>query len=147
HLHRCFELQGSSEDSQFEWLYLRLQMKPSQEAERTLWKYINENHAHSAAMLEILASRYAVDARYHAARLCIERWLELEPKNVRALSALAMVADKTGAMEAAERALKEAVELAPELWRLRLQLANILLETADPAQAESHIQRLLRDHA
>ena len=73
-----------------------------------------------------------------------ERTLEIEPANPNAWRALALARAKTGDFEAAEKAMSEAVRLAPDDWRLRHQYAVLLNDRGKWDDADREVLEAIR---
>src|SRR5207253_1329973 len=110
------------------------------EVEERLWELVMEKHPLSPVILEALGNEYARSWRFNVAASAFVRWSALEPKNTRALAFAGLAFEQLGAREMPLKNYRKAVELAPERWQVRLRLAHVLLEQADPAAARPHLE-------
>jgi tetratricopeptide (TPR) repeat protein len=93
-------------------------------------------------ILEALSQGYLQTYRLAEALHCLDRWLQREPDNVRALVWRGEVKERRNDLPEAIRSYRRAVELDPE-EQARLRLALALTRYDQPAEAAGHFERLL----
>ncbi|HMF19024.1 MAG TPA: tetratricopeptide repeat protein, partial [Gemmataceae bacterium] len=142
HLGACQNLEGRSERLQLEWLLLRLQAGETTEVEPGLRNCVMEDHPQSNWILEALARSYIKDLRFRQAYRCLELWLKREPDQLRALTIRAKLG-RLMEVEFREPTLADyqrVLELNPDHWKARLELADILLADRKTAVALQHLE-------
>jgi tetratricopeptide (TPR) repeat protein len=147
HLMECVRLQGgASEQTQLEVLLLRAQSGEIREVEKGLWKCIDEGHADSARILDILAGVYMDEFRWESAGTALTRWLELEPRQARAWHWRGWLMERLQRPEKAIPDYEKAVELEPGRWGARLRLVRLLLQRNMTSSSRRHLEELTRSH-
>jgi tetratricopeptide (TPR) repeat protein len=148
HLNECLRLQRQASDAtQLEWYLLRAQNGDVDEVAGGLWYCVQNNHPRTLEILETLARVYTQELRYRQAHVCLNKWLERQPDNLRALELRGEVQERLDSRDRATRDYERALELAPDHWQTRKRLVEILLGDSNPTEAEPHLAILARDHA
>jgi tetratricopeptide (TPR) repeat protein len=87
------------------------------------------------------------EVRLEPALRCLNRWLEIEPDAVTALDWRAWVLDRmVWSHDRAREEWERVVRLAPDRWRTRLQLAEVLMTDGGPDHVRPHLDYLRRTH-
>ncbi|HMF17251.1 MAG TPA: tetratricopeptide repeat protein [Gemmataceae bacterium] len=146
HLKECKRLEGMTERIQLEWMLLRCQAGELASVERTLVDCVQQKHPQSALILECLAFALMKEMRYRDALGCLDEWHEQEPDNVRALDWRGWIRARLEFKEGAYEDCQKALELAPDHWRTRLRLAEMLLTDVNTPEAAKHFDILMVDH-
>ena len=107
------------------------------------WQYVDEGRYDVPLLLESLSRGYLRQYRLGKARLCLERWRQLQPDHPQALYLEGLLLfdylqDRPGAVDCYRRAL----ERDPDHEEARLGLAVALLGGKDFAQAAEHLRHL-----
>jgi tetratricopeptide (TPR) repeat protein len=142
HLRACQNLEGRTERLQLEWLLLRLQAGESTEVAPGLRNCVLEDHPQSGWILEALARSYFRDLRFRQAYRCLEFWLKKEPGQLRALMLRARLGKQMD-VEFREQTLADyqhVLELNPDNWRARLDLADVFLSDRKTIAALNHLE-------
>jgi tetratricopeptide (TPR) repeat protein len=146
HLNRCLQLQsGSKDDIQLEFLLLRVQDGEVDEVAPNLWNCVRSNHPESALILKTLSRSYMHDLRYGPALTCLDRWVEEvrgTPAAAEPLYYRGWILEFLHASAEAMNAYQEAIKADPDYVPVRLRVAEILLEKANPPEALAHLERL-----
>jgi tetratricopeptide (TPR) repeat protein len=112
-----------------------------------LWRLVDAHDPESAVILQALAKAYMAEVRLEAALRCLNKWLEIEPDAVTALDWRAWVLDRQGwSHDQAREEWERVVQLAPDRWRTRLQLAEVLMTDGGPGHVLPHLAYLRRTH-
>jgi tetratricopeptide (TPR) repeat protein len=147
HLEECDRILGGIHpDSDLERELIQAQMGDFILVERHLLQRLEENDPESAAILEAMAEGYWNYNHLAAALRCLNKWLDLQPGNIRALY-------MRGEVEVAMHQSKEAANdfraclesdtcTEPTRSEVRFKLANALLDQGVPDQALPHFQAL-----
>jgi tetratricopeptide (TPR) repeat protein len=143
YLLRCGQPDGISEPVQLEWLLLRCQQGEVDELAPHLLALAQQDHPESPAIFETLASVYIRQTRYLEALLCLDRWLEKAPNSVRGLDWRGWLGNQLDNRVQAIHDYEHLLELHPGRADIRLRLAQLLLESAQHAEASPHLERLL----
>jgi tetratricopeptide (TPR) repeat protein len=141
----CGEHNGMSEPLQLEWMLLRCQRGEVDELSSSLLSLVQRGHSESPAILEALASVYMWQTRYPQALSCLNRWLELSPSSVRALSWRGWINYQLDHMDIAVSDYEQALEIQPDHTDVRLRLVEILVESQRYPRALPHLERLHRE--
>lgn len=148
HLRECIRNQhGASETTQLEEILLRAQSGELKEVEAGLWKCVESNHPESSRILETLTRVYLRESRLGTALDCLDRWIEKEPRIARAWHWRGHTHQRLFQTEKARADYQMALDLDPERWECRLQLARLLLDSKNPEEALSHLEELERSHS
>ncbi len=115
------------------------------EAAEQCWSRVEKGDADAPLYLEALMRGYLRQYRLGKARICLDRWKELQPDNPQALYLEGLVwldylHDRAAAVDCYRRVL----ELDPDHEEARLGLAVAQLMGKDFAGAAEHFQHLLR---
>jgi len=136
------QARGSDDAFTFEELLLSAEYRVDQAAD-LCWQYVEDGHADTPLLLESLTRGYLRQYRLGQARLCLDRWLRMQPDNPQALYLEGLANhDYLHARSAAIKSYRRAVELDPEHEEARLGLAVALLEDKNFAEAAEHFERL-----
>ncbi|HEY7329008.1 MAG TPA: tetratricopeptide repeat protein [Gemmataceae bacterium] len=138
------DVRGRDEAYTFEHLLLTAESHVDEVSE-TCWKCVEEGRFDGPLLMEALTRGYLRQYRLGQARLCLNRWKELEPDNpqpfyLEGLFLLDYLHDSPDAVNSYRRA----VELDGDHEEARLGLAVALLECRNFAEATEHFERLLR---
>lgn len=145
HLHECQRLQhGANEAVQLEWLLVRAQGGELDQVAPGLLHLVRQGNAEAPAILEALSLAYLQAKRFARAEDCLDRWLEREPENSRALAWRGRARAVLGNVEGAEQDLGRCLDLDPERDEARLGLAELLLRQGNAPAARPHLERLAR---
>jgi tetratricopeptide (TPR) repeat protein len=145
HLNRCLKLHGgATEEVQIEFLLLRAQTGEVEEVAQALIDCVEKGHPQSPLILETLARAYMHRLRYKPALACLSRWMEVQPNAAKAYQWRGWVLERMNQHDAAFADYRRALELAPDLFPVRLRVAEMLLEDKLVAQALPHLERLHR---
>ena len=143
YLKRCQQLQGGpTEATQAEWLCLRAEGGELDDLEPGLWKAVRAGGPFTTLYLEALARASFRLHRLSKVRLYVNLWMEQDPSSVRALMFSAAVSELQFAPQQAALAYQKVLELQPQHWRARLQLANVYLRLPLTAPRELVIRSL-----
>jgi Tfp pilus assembly protein PilF len=123
---------------------LRAQAGELPAVEKYLTACLAVDHPDAELIVEVLAPTYLRHYDLGRARVCGERWVELRPDSARAWCLLGDVFEREGNKPRAEAAYREAVEIDPEHSTARFGLCWMLLEARRLAEAEGHLEDLLR---
>lgn len=143
YLDECYKRIGRTNAVRVERDLLRVQQGHLREMEGDLWLQIGEDNPEAPLILETLADAYMKAMMLYRARESLDRWLRLEPTNVRALAWHAWVLEAFQNREGALTDYLKVLELAPGNFQARLRLAQILLEESSVQEAAKHIKELL----
>ncbi|HBI46454.1 MAG TPA: hypothetical protein DDY78_26915 [Planctomycetales bacterium] len=136
------QARGSDEAFIFEELLLSAECYVDQTAD-LCWHYVEDSRADTPLLLESLTRGYLRQYRLGQARLCLDRWLQMQPDNPQALYLEGLLNfDYRHDPSAAIKSYRRAVELDPEHEEARLGLAVALLQNKDFAEAAEHFERL-----
>jgi tetratricopeptide (TPR) repeat protein len=144
HLKECTRLQKDvNAQTQTEWFLLRAQCGELHgEVENGLWNCVLHNDPETSMILETMARVYMREGRFRPAMVCLAKWLEREPDNVRALDWRGWVFEKSEARQTAIDDYRRVLELDPDRDEVRLRLANLLLDDANGLASMPHWERL-----
>jgi tetratricopeptide (TPR) repeat protein len=143
HLRECHKLQnGPSEASQLENLLMRIQRGEEDDVAKQLFYYIDKEHPESTLILETLARANMFHLRYGPALICLDRWIKLNPDAAKPYHWRAWVLERVTDYEGAMRDYNRALELDPDLYEVRLRVAEIYLERSNPPAAVPHLEIL-----
>jgi tetratricopeptide (TPR) repeat protein len=108
---------------------------------------VKKNDPSASLILETLAICYVRDFRYRYAAYALTMLLEREPDNLRALDWRSWVSENLGHKERVFDDCRRALQLCPEMWKVRLRLVNTLLADRNPVAATEHLRILEEAHA
>lgn len=120
---------------QMEWLLMRANSGEIDDVSGSLIALVDQGSPDSIYLLESLARIYMRLTRYAQAKLCLNRWLELEPDSARALDWRAWVWEHVDSNDEAFRDYRRSLELAPGRHETRKRYADLLLSHARPGEA------------
>jgi Tfp pilus assembly protein PilF len=146
HLQTYKRIRGITDEFQTEWILLRAQAGELAQHENALWNCVQKDHPQSLEILETLAAGFLREARFSAAFTCLNEWLKREPRNVLALEWRGGALEQLQKRNQAVEDYRQVLELAPERWRARLQLARLLMELTYFADAARELEILLATH-
>jgi tetratricopeptide (TPR) repeat protein len=136
------EARGRDEAFTFEEMLLAAETRLEQVADRC-WSQVEAGHADAPLILEALTRGYLRQYRLGQARLCLDRWLRMQPDAPQALYLEGLLnLDYIHSHAAALTSYRRAVELDPEHEEARLGLAVALLSEKLFAEAAEHFERL-----
>jgi tetratricopeptide (TPR) repeat protein len=145
HLNRCLQLQnGATEGVQLEFLLLRVQGGEVDELAPVLIDTVEKGHPEAPIILQTLARGYILRLRYKPGYACLSRWIELYPDAVKAYQWRGWVLERLNNHQGATKDYHRALELAPDLFPVRLRVAEMLLEDKQAPEALPHLERLYR---
>jgi tetratricopeptide (TPR) repeat protein len=134
--------QGRDEAVALEQFLLSAECRVDQVAD-LCWRYVEEGRFDVPLLLEALTRGYLRQYRLGKARLCLDRWRQLQPENPQALYLEGLyLLDYLHAPSAAVDSYRRALELDPDHDEARLGLAVALLGDKRFAQAAEHFERL-----
>lgn len=144
YLNRCLELQGGATEAvQLEFLLVRLQGADADETMPALIDLVEKNHPQTPAILETLARYYMHRLRYKEAYACLSRWIEGYPDSAKPYHWRGWVLERLNNHKRAMQDYLQALELKPGLTRVRLRVAEMLLEEKRPLDALPHLEQLI----
>ncbi len=144
HLNEYKRLGGSDEDSQLEWLLMRAQTGELDELANALVHAADSDERNCVHIYTALAQAYMTRHRYAPALGILQRLLEADPDNIRALDWKGWVLHRLNHNEEAIELYSRTLELAPERDAVRKRLAEIYLAANDPVLARPHLEHLLQ---
>jgi tetratricopeptide (TPR) repeat protein len=148
HLKEATRLQGgSSEATQLEWVLMRAQAGELDELSGGLRECLEAKHPDSAAILETLARVYMRETRLGYAKVCLDRWIELEPEAGHAYYWRGWVWERLNNPHGARDDYQRALELAPWRWDIQLRLAEMSVADNSPTAALPYLRPLMQTHA
>jgi tetratricopeptide (TPR) repeat protein len=106
---------------------------------------VEDNDPNAPLILEAVTRGFLRQYRLRDARLCLERWLTLQPDNPQALCLMGQFhLDYERARSAAVDSYRRAVEVDPDHEEARVGLAVTLLEGKNYAEAAEHLEEVRR---
>jgi len=149
-LQLCLKLEhGATPDIQLEFLLLRIQTGEVDQVEPQLMLYVQNHHPDTPLILETVARAYMHSFRFRPAIQALDRWIAEEPTGPGAAKAYfwrGWVVERLHDHEGALHDYQHAVELAPDLVDVRLQLADVYLDQNMPLDALPHLEHLMRQY-
>jgi Tfp pilus assembly protein PilF len=142
HLRECKNIQGMTSRIQLEWVLLRALQGELTNLETKLWEQTKKEDANAALIWETLALGYLREFRFQGAAHCLDKLLEQDPDNLRALDWRSWVYEQLGNKEGLPEDCQRALRLCPQLWKVRLRLAWFYVAEKDPQAASEHIHIL-----
>lgn len=137
HLDECQKLTGPTDAVVLERSLVRAQrgeLTPG--LEQQLRGYVEQDHPESIAILEALGLGYAQAYRLHSALWCLNHWLERQHGHVPALLRRGWVHERLRDFDKARDDYRQVLVVEPTRAAARLRLAQVLLYTAGPGEAE-----------
>jgi len=148
HLNTCKRLQKgeSSEAIQLEFLLMRAMTGEVDDplVNGPLFRLVEADHPESAAILDTVALAYMRDLNYRKAFDCLTLWIKRDPNNPRPYHLRGWVLERLNNHKLAMEDYTKALELDPELFPVRLRVAEVLLDDKLPRQALPHLDRLMK---
>jgi tetratricopeptide (TPR) repeat protein len=147
HLNLCLKLEsGATEAIQLEFLLMRAQTGEEDKVWPALLSYIDSGHAETPLILETMARAYMHNLRYGPAYAVLTRWIGAEPASAKPLWWRGWVLEHMDNPPEAMEDYKHALELDPDLYAVRLRVAEMLLEDNRPKEAQPHLETLIQQH-
>ena len=144
YLRQSQDLGWVKEQLQLEWLLLRAQREGPLAVEPFLQERMRRDDPETNLILEALAQGYWSSQRWAATLNCLEKWLQLEPDNRRALHWRGRTRAQLHLDDEALADLRRVLELDPDNDDARQLLAELLLRhKADYQGAAEHFERLV----
>jgi tetratricopeptide (TPR) repeat protein len=145
HLNRCMKLEhGATDPIQIEFLLMRVQRGEEDQVGDELIRYAENGHPQAPLILETLARAYMYNLRYGPAFDCLNRWIAVAPDSAEAYRWRGVVLERLNDRAGALKDFQRALELDPDLFPVRLRLAEIALERSNPPEALPHLEWLCR---
>ncbi|HEY7314100.1 MAG TPA: tetratricopeptide repeat protein [Gemmataceae bacterium] len=136
------DIRGRDDALAFEQLLLAAERRLDEVADQC-WQYVEEDRFDAPLLLEALTRGYFQQYRLGQARLCLDRWRQIQPDNPQALYLEGLfLFDYLHARSAAVDSYRRAVELDPDHEEARLGLAVALLHGKSFAPAAEQFERL-----
>lgn len=143
HLNTCLKLEhGASEDTQLEFLLMRAQTGEMEEVAGHLFAFVDRRHADARLVLETITVFYMHNHRYGPASAALKRWADEFPDDARAYHYRGWVLERMNQPQGALEDYLRALELDPNLDKVRLRVAEMYLEDKDPQKARPHLDHL-----
>lgn len=143
HLHRSLQLEGrATEAIQLEFLLLRAQAGQVDEVAGPLLKCVEEKHPEAPIILETLARHYMRNLQLKEAYACLTEWIDLQPNRATPYHWRGWVHERLNNHRRGMEDYLKALELDPDLFPVRLRVAEMLLEDKLPLEALEHLERL-----
>jgi tetratricopeptide (TPR) repeat protein len=144
HLNTCLKLEKeATEDTQLEFLLMRAQTGEVEEVGPLLFGYVDRGHRDAELILESVALVYMYQLRYGPAYAALKRWGEVVPNSAKVHHFRGWVLERMDQPKLALDNYLRALELDPNLDRVRLRVAEMYLEDKQPLQALPHLELLL----
>ena len=148
HLNECLKLSGgATEDIQVEFLLMRAQTGEVEEVAPLLEIFVENGHREGSLILETLARTYMHHLEYGPAYRCLNRWIALKPEESKPYYWRGWVLERVSNPAHARLDYERALALDPDVYQVRLRLAEILLEDHHPQEAVVHLEYLWARHA
>jgi tetratricopeptide (TPR) repeat protein len=143
HISECDRILGGiSPECEFERELIQAQMGDFQSVERSLQGRLDHNDPETPTILEAMAEGHWNYNQLHAALGCLDKWLELQPANIRAHYLRGEVQVALHHFEEAAADYQVCLESDPGSSDIRFKLAKALLRRRNPEQALPHFQVL-----
>jgi tetratricopeptide (TPR) repeat protein len=144
-LKQCKRLAGGSTPAiQLEWYLLRAQRGEADKLFSLLWGCVEEEDPESPAILETLAMVYLHQGRLRRATALLNRWMKIEPDNIRALEWRSQARMSRSDLGGTVADCEEVLRLDPTRLAARKRLAEALMTLNLYADAEPHLEYLRR---
>lgn len=139
------EIRGRDDAHTFEQLMVAAEGRVDEYSEQC-WKCVEEGRFDETLLMEALTRGYLRQYRLGQARLCLNRWKELQPDNAQAYYLEGLLnLDYLHAASDAVNSYRRAVELDADHEEARLGLAVALLTDKKFAEAGEQFERLLQN--
>jgi len=138
----CAQIGVRTEQAELERLLLRVQRGDLGGTDYDLYQRSEPDSPESMLILEALAQGYLSTFHIHGAMRCLERMLERQPDNTRALFLKGQVMENTNRFGEAMNAYRRILALDPENFEARLSLGDVLLLKNQPQDALEHFEYL-----
>jgi tetratricopeptide (TPR) repeat protein len=147
-LQECNRLQrGKITDRlQLEWDLFRAQTGDLLEVESRLQNRLEKQDPQTSLILEAVALSFMQDHRFQVALGILNKWLEQEPNNIRALDWRGWVRAKLDFKLEAVQDYERVLEASPNHWKTRVRLVEFLLLDHKTLEAASHLEVLRKSH-
>jgi tetratricopeptide (TPR) repeat protein len=142
HLNKCLKLVGPTEDVQLEYLLIRAQTGEIEEVAPILESFVENGHRDGAHILETMSRAYMQNLEYGPAYRCLSRWIVLTPEDTRPHYWRGWVFERVANPARAREDYEHALAMDPNLFSVRLRLAEMLLEDNQPVDAATHLEYL-----
>jgi tetratricopeptide (TPR) repeat protein len=147
HLNRCLKLQGgASVATQLEFLLMRAQTGEEEEVAQPLFDHVEAGHPESRLILETMARAYMQNLNLGRAYACLTRWIEAMPDDAKPYHWRGWVQERLDNPKDAMQDYLHALERDPNLYPVRLRVAELLLEDFKPLEALPHLERLAKEY-
>jgi Tfp pilus assembly protein PilF len=135
HLALCQQLEGRTSANGLEGTLLRTESGDVASTEQFLMQQIERGSPEATQIMEALAQGYVRTYRLGNARHWLDRLLERQPDNVRALMVRGRLRESAGDDQGAEADFRRAIEVQPDHVAARCQLGEFLLRHNRPEEA------------
>jgi tetratricopeptide (TPR) repeat protein len=147
HLNYCLKLSGgATEDIQLEFLLMRAQTGEEDQVAAALFSYVNSGHPESQMILETMARAFMHTLRHGPAYSCLTRWIEVEPDSARAYYWRGWVLERMDSSNEAMDDYQKALQLDPNLYPVRIRVAEMILEEQKPLEALPYLEKLYKEY-
>jgi tetratricopeptide (TPR) repeat protein len=148
HLDTCRRLAGAqaSPEIALEWALLRAAAGNLTQVEEHLQSRMEKDPAVAPLILEALAEGYRRMSRVHEALNCVEKWLRLQPDNLRPVFLRGEVHRQVGAVNKAADDYRLVLQRDPEHDEARRPLVLCLVQIGRFQEALTHAEQVLRRH-
>jgi tetratricopeptide (TPR) repeat protein len=148
HLGKCDRaVQGKRNDRlQLAWCLYWAQTENLGEVEPGLIRRLDEHDPSSSLIMEALALGYIREYRFKDASGCLNKWLEQEPANVRALYWRGTVWESREDYREAAQDYQQVLRLVPDHLKARIRLVELLLADRNAPEAARHLKILQENH-
>jgi Tfp pilus assembly protein PilF len=140
HLEKCQQLEGVTPENALERALLKTAWGEIADTEQFLQRQVDRDAPETAQILEALAQGYIRTYRLGNAAHCLDRLLQREPENVRALLWRGSLRQSAGNDAGAEADYRRAVEVQPEHLGARCRLGEFLLRHTQAEEALSQYE-------
>src|SRR5262249_7323423 len=135
---------GASEETAFEWALLRAVGGDLPSTESYLRKRLTAQPEDAPVVLEALIQGYLRMCRNREALACVDRWLQIDADNVRALTLKGTLSRQVNAHLKAIAEYSRVLELDPEQHEVRWRMACSQLEISRYDEALAHFEQIRR---
>jgi tetratricopeptide (TPR) repeat protein len=147
HLKECKRLQGKADEAlQLEWLLYRAQTGEIDTVLPGLSLLVERKAPETPVVMEALVSGFMAEMRWFRAYMVLQRWLELDPDNAKALTLRGQVRLALASHEGATEDFERALTIDPGRYKTRQLLVEVLLSTSNAPEALRHIEIIHKDH-
>jgi tetratricopeptide (TPR) repeat protein len=145
HLKVCMKLQGgATEATQLEYLLIRAQTGEEEEVAPDLFRFVDHNHPDTPWIMSALCGAYMRHLRFGPAYAALTRWMEVEPGSPRPYHWRGWVLEHLNNPYLALKDYEHALKLDPDLFAVRLRVAEIYMEQHRQMNAVPHLEWLHR---